>query len=85
MKFTEKYNLNGNHTFGQLNFNLKIKVLKMIKDAIYEFVRKEIGEELLDKIFKKRYCLIIVYMVTSYNYNKRFEGMFIITHQRLLH
>ena len=54
MKFTKKYNLYGKHTFEQLNFNLKIKVQKMLKDAIHEFVRKEIGEEVLDKILKER-------------------------------
>lgn len=53
-KFTKKYNLNGNLTFEQLDFKLKIKVLKMLKDSICDYVEKEIGKEVLDKFLKER-------------------------------
>lgn len=52
-KFTKKYNLNWNLTFEQLDFKFKIKVLKMLKDSICDYVEKEIGKEVLDNILNK--------------------------------
>ena len=51
---TNKYGLRGNLSFEQLDFKMKIEVLKMLRDSICAYVKKEIGEEILDKILKKR-------------------------------
>ncbi len=51
---TNKYGLRGNLTFEQLDFKKKIEVLKMLRDSICCYVKKEIGEEVLDNILNKK-------------------------------
>lgn len=50
---TNKYGLRGNLSFEQLDFKMKIEVLKMLRDSICSYVKKEIGEEVLDNILNK--------------------------------
>lgn len=51
---SNKYGLRGNLSFEQLDFKKKIEVLKMLRDSICCYVKKEIGEEVLDNILNKK-------------------------------
>lgn len=51
---TNKYGLRGNLSFEQLDFKMKIEVLKMLRDSVCAYVKKEIGGEVLDNILNKK-------------------------------